>query len=31
MFIGGIMQIVNSINPVNVLGIELGISKNSIL
>ena len=27
MFIGGIMQIVNSINPVNVLGIELGIAR----
>ena len=27
MFIGGIMQIVNSINPVNVLGIALGIAR----
>lgn len=25
MFIGGIVQIVNSINPTNVLGIALGI------
>lgn len=27
MFIGGITQIVNSINPVNVLGIALGIAR----
>ena len=27
MFIGGITQIVNSINPVNGLGIALGIAK----
>ena len=27
MFIGGITQIVNSINPVNGLGIALGIAR----
>ncbi len=27
MFIGGIVQIVNSINPVNGLGIALGIAR----
>lgn len=27
MFIGGIVQVVNSINPVNALGIAIGICK----
>lgn len=27
MFVGGITQIINSINPVNGLGIALGIAK----
>ena len=27
MFIGGIVQVVNSINPVNALGIAIGIYK----
>ena len=27
MFVGGIVQIVNSINPINGLGIALGIAR----
>lgn len=27
MFVGGIVQIINSINPINGLGIDLGIAR----